>query len=42
MTGEEILTVAEVAVELRCSKAHIYKVILGKVDGVDPLPAIAM
>ena len=36
MTGDEILTVAEVAVELRCSKAHVYNAIAGKVDGVFP------
>jgi excisionase family DNA binding protein len=43
MTGQnEILTVAEVAAELRCSKAHVYKVIVGKVEGVSPLPAILM
>jgi excisionase family DNA binding protein len=43
MTGQnEILTVAEVAAELRCSKAHVYKVIVGKVEGVSPLPAIFM
>jgi hypothetical protein len=39
---DEILTVAEVAAELRCSKAHAYKVIVGKVEGVSPLPAILM
>jgi excisionase family DNA binding protein len=38
----DILTVAEVAVELRCSKAHVYNAIAGKVDGVGPLPAISM
>jgi excisionase family DNA binding protein len=36
------LTVAEVAMELRCSKAHVYNVIAGKVDGVRALPAISM
>ena len=39
---EEILTVAEVAADLRCSKAHVYKVIHGMVQGVAPLPAIAL
>jgi len=34
--------VAEVALELRCSKAHVYNVIAGKVDGVRALPAILM
>jgi len=42
MTTDEILTVAEVAIELRCSKAHVYNTIAGKVDGVCPLPAISM
>jgi hypothetical protein len=37
-----ILTVAEVALELRCSKAHVYNVIAAKVDGVRALPAISM
>ena len=42
MIADEILTVAEVAIELRCSKAHVYNAIAGKVDGVYPLPAISM
>jgi excisionase family DNA binding protein len=42
MATHEILTVAEIAVELRCSKAHVYNVIAGRVDGVRPLPAICM
>jgi excisionase family DNA binding protein len=42
MTTNEILTVAEVAVELRCSKAHVYNMIAGKVDGVGALPVISM
>lgn len=37
-----VLTVAEVAAELRCSKAHVYNVIRGKVFGVAPLPTIAV
>ena len=37
-----ILTAFEVAKELRCSKAHIYNAINGKVPGVTPLPAIAL
>lgn len=40
--GEQILSAVEVAQELRCSKAHIYNVILGRVEGVTPLPAICM
>ena len=40
--GSDILTVAEVASELRCSKAHVYKAIRGKVAGVSRLPVISM
>lgn len=39
---DEILTVAEVAADLRCSKAHVYNMINGKVAGVTALPAITM
>jgi excisionase family DNA binding protein len=39
--SEQILTVSEVARDLRCSKAHVYKTINGTVDGVSPLPAIS-
>jgi excisionase family DNA binding protein len=35
-----ILTVAEVARELRCSKAHIHHLIAGTVRGVRPLPSL--
>lgn len=38
----EILTVAEVAARLRCSKAHVCNAINGKVRGITPLPAISM
>jgi hypothetical protein len=38
----EVLTLAEVAVRLRCSKAHVCNAINGKVKGVTPLPAISM
>jgi excisionase family DNA binding protein len=41
-SDRQILTVAEVALELRCSKAHVYNVIAGKVGGVRALPAILM
>lgn len=40
--GSEILSVAEVAAVLGCSKAHVCKAIGGKVSGVTPLPAISM
>lgn len=38
----DILTVAEVAAALRCSKAHVHNIINGKVEGVSPLPALAL
>ena len=38
----EILSVAEVATVLRCSKAHVCKAIGGKVTRVTRLPAISM
>lgn len=40
--AEEILTIADVAAELRCSKAHVCNAIKGKVAGVSALPAICM
>ena len=42
MTRDEILTVAEVARELRCSKAHVSKAISGKLPNVTPLPGVPM
>jgi excisionase family DNA binding protein len=38
----EILTTAEVARELRVSKAHIHNLINGKVHGAIPLPSITL
>jgi Helix-turn-helix domain len=35
-----VLTVSEVARELRCSKAHVHHLLLGKVRGVRPLPSL--
>ena len=40
MTADEILTVAEVATELRCSKAHVHNIIAGKVPNLPPLPVL--
>jgi hypothetical protein len=37
-----VLTVPEIARELRCSKAHVHNIILGKVPGVTPLPSLSM
>ena len=38
----EIMTVLDVARELRCSKAHVHNLINGKVKGVLPLPVIPL
>ena len=38
----DILTTAEVARELRCSKAHVSKAIAGKLPHVTPLPAVCL
>jgi len=35
-----VLTVIEVAAELRCSKAHVHHIIAGKLQGVPPLPVL--
>ena len=40
--ADEILCAIDIARELRCSKAHVYNVILGRVAGVTPLPVIVM
>ena len=39
---KDILTAKEVAAELRCSKAQVYKLINGEVPGIHPLPAIPL
>jgi excisionase family DNA binding protein len=39
---DDVMTIGEVAAALRCSKAHVYNAINGKVRGVGPLPAITM
>jgi hypothetical protein len=38
----EVLTAKEVAVELRCSKAQVYKLINGEVPGIPKLPSIPL
>lgn len=38
----DVLTVNDVARLLRCSKAHICKIINGKVKDTPPIPAIAV
>lgn len=39
---EAILTLTEVARELRCSKAHLHSIITGKVRGLPPLPVLRL
>ena len=40
--ADPVLTVGEVASELRCSDAHVYNATKGKVSGVSTLRAIQM
>ena len=40
--NSEALTIAEVAVELRCTKTHVCNLINGKVRGVPRLPALIL
>jgi hypothetical protein len=40
--NQEILTLRELAVMLRCSKAHVSKLLNGKVPGVPPLTHMAI
>jgi hypothetical protein len=42
MVEDAVLTIPEVATGLRCSKAHVYNVLNGRVRGVSSLPAINM
>jgi hypothetical protein len=35
-----VFTIAEVARELRCSKAHIHNIVAGKVPNLPPLPVL--
>jgi hypothetical protein len=41
-TKDHILTAKEIAEELRCSKAQVYRLINGVVDGLTPLPTLAL
>lgn len=38
----DVLTLTDVAVALRCSKAHVSNVLAGRVHGVPALPHIAI
>jgi len=37
---KEVLTIQEVAMTLRCSKAHVQNLLAGKVRGAPPLPFV--
>jgi len=39
---DEILTTAEIAAELRCSKAQVYRLLNGDVRDVPKLPSISL
>jgi len=41
-TRDHILTAKEVADELRCSRAQVYRLMRGSVDGLTPLPSLAL
>jgi predicted DNA-binding transcriptional regulator AlpA len=38
----DILSIDEIATNLRCSRAHVYNAINGKLAGISRLPAICM
>ena len=40
--SHDVLTVPEVAEQLRCSKAHVFNLINGKVGGARPLPSLRL
>ena len=40
--SDEILTATEIAAELRCSKAQVYRLLNGEVRDVPRLPAISL
>ena len=42
MSAPEVSAISGVAANLRCSKAHVYNAINGRVASVTALPAIAM
>ena len=39
---DPVMTIEEVAIELRCSKGHVYHLINGTVRGVTPLPCLQL
>jgi hypothetical protein len=40
--SEQILTTAEIAAELRCSKAQVYRLLNGEVRDVPKIPCISL
>lgn len=42
MKSPDLLTILEIALELRCSKAHVCNLINGKLNGTPHLPAIRL
>jgi hypothetical protein len=40
--AEEILTLQEVAADLRCSKSQVSNLVKGRIQGVPPLPSIPL
>ena len=40
--SDEILTAKEIADELRCSKAQVYRLMKGEVEGVTALPTLPL
>ena len=43
MEGQsEVLSIGEIATNLRCSRAHVYNAINGRLAGISKLPAICM
>ena len=40
LSAPAVLTICEVARELRCSKAHVHNIVAGKVPNLPPLPVL--
>ena len=39
---DSVLTIPEVAADLRCSRSHVYNILKNRVPGISPLPHIAL
>ncbi len=42
MEGTDLLTLADVAKLLHCSKAHVCNAVAGRVRGCPPIPAVSL